>query len=45
MIDASVAVTAAQAALHDDVSLVTSDRRDIGPLLDALGADVRIVDV
>ena len=45
MIDASVAVTAAQAARHDYVSLVTSDRRDIGPLLDALGADVRNVDV
>ncbi len=45
VIDASVAVTAAQAARHDDVSVVTSDRRDIGPLLDALGSDVRIVDV
>ena len=45
VIDASVAVTASQAARHDDVGVVTSDRRDIGPLLDALGADVRIVDV
>ena len=45
VIDASVAVTASQAARHDDVGVVTSDRRDIGPLLAALGATVRIVDV
>ena len=45
VIDASVAVTAAQAALSDDVGVVTSDRSDIGPLLDALGAEARIMDV
>lgn len=45
VIDASVAVTASQAARHDDVGVVTSDRRDIGPLLATLGATVRIVDV
>ena len=45
VIDASVAMTASQAARHDDVGVVTSDRRDLGPLLAALGATVRIVDV
>lgn len=45
VVDASVAVTAAQAARRDEVGVVTSDRSDIGPLLDALGAGARIVDV
>ena len=45
VIDASVAVTAAQASRQADVGVVTSDRSDIAPLLAALGASVRIVDV
>lgn len=45
VIDASVAVTAAQAARQEDVGVVTSDRSDIAPLLAALGASARIVDV
>lgn len=45
VIDASVAVTAARAARRGDVGVVTSDRSDIGPLLDALGTGARIVDV
>ena len=45
VVDASVAVTAARAARRDDVGVVTSDRDDIGPLLDALGTGARIVDV
>ena len=45
VVDASVAVTAAKAARRGDVDVVTSDRDDIGPLLDALGAGARIVDV
>ncbi len=45
VVDASVAVTAAQAARRDDVGVVTSDRSDIGLLLDALDAGARIVDV
>ena len=45
VVDASVAVTAAQAARGDDVGVVTSDRSDIGSLLAALGTPARIVDV
>lgn len=45
VVDASVAVTAAKAARRGDVDVVTSDRDDMGPLLDALGARARIVDV
>lgn len=45
VIDASVAVTAARAARQEDVGVVTSDRSDIAPLLAALGANARIVDV
>ena len=45
VVDASVAVTAAQAARRGDVGVVTSDRDDMGPLLYALDADARIVDV
>ncbi|MYH43173.1 MAG: type II toxin-antitoxin system VapC family toxin [Acidimicrobiaceae bacterium] len=45
VIDASVAVTAAEAARRGDVGVVTSDRSDIGPLLAELGASARIVDV
>ena len=45
VIDASVAVTAAEAARRGEVGVVTSDRDDIRPLLIALGVRVRIVDV
>ena len=45
VIDASVAVTAAQGPDPEDVRIVTSDRNDIVPLLAALGAGARIVDV
>ena len=45
VIDASIAVTAAQASRQADVGVITSDRSDIAPLLAALGARVRIVDV
>ena len=45
VIDASVAVTASEAARRGDVGVVTSDRSDIAPLLAALGANARIVDV
>lgn len=45
VVDASVAVTAARAAQRGDVGVVTSDRRDMGPLLAALDADIRLVDV
>lgn len=45
VVDASVAVAAAKAARRGDVDVVTSDRDDMGPLLDALGARARIVDV
>lgn len=44
VIDATVAVAAAQAAEHDTVSVVTSDRGDIAPLLDVLGVKVRLID-
>ena len=45
VIDASVAVTASELARRGDVGVVTSDRSDIAPLLAALGANARIVDV
>ena len=45
VVDASVAVTAARAARQADVGVVTSDPGDIAPLLDALGASARIVEV
>ena len=44
-VDASVAVTAAHAAYRDAVGVVTSDRRDLEPLLAALDIDFRIIDV
>ena len=44
-VDASVAVTAAHAAYRDTVGVVTSDRRDLEPLLAALDIDFRIIDV
>ena len=45
VIDAFVAVTASELARRGDVGVVTSDRSDIAPLLAALGANARIVDV
>ena len=45
VVDASVAVTAAQVSPQGDVRIVTSDRNDIATLIAALGAGARIVDV
>ncbi len=45
VIDASVAVTAARAARHGAVDVLTSDRADIVPLLAALNASAYVVDV
>ena len=44
IVDASVALVAAGRARHGSVSIVTSDRKDIGHLIDVLGIGVRIVD-
>lgn len=45
VIDASVAVTAAAAALSDSVAVLTSDRDDLAALLSAAGTDARLVAV
>ena len=45
VIDASVAITAARAARHGAVDVLTSDRADIVPLLVALNVSADVVDV
>jgi hypothetical protein len=45
VIDASVAVTAAAAALSDSVTVLTSDPDDLASLLSAVNVDARLVPV
>lgn len=45
IVDASVALIAAARRRRSEVTVVTSDRRDLRQLLDALGADVDILRV
>ena len=45
VIDASVAVAAATAALSDTVAVLTSDPDDLAALLSAVGVDARLVQV